>query len=216
MLFPIPAKCPDVGPYTRLQPSAGLVDRAPISLVSHHRVWQPGTSFNTWDCTTEASTTRAGGRLAPPEVVYPQAGPFSAVSSAFDVSKLELDPNAMSGAYMRTLIHAVNSSLFPNTDPDSATRAEPPPEIVIVQTLLHASLATSLFAAFLVMLRKQRVDRYVRNRERKLDGLEKLYPPPRHQEYLAMLRLASSCCSAPSCPGIYGRPAALSLGSPLL
>ena len=57
-------------------------------------------SFNTWDCTTEASTTRTGDHLASPEVAHPQAGLFSAVSSAFTVSELKLDPNVMSGAYM--------------------------------------------------------------------------------------------------------------------
>jgi len=61
----------------------------------------------------------------------------------------------MTAAYMRILIHAVNGSLFPDADPDSATRAEPSPEIVAVQSLLHASFATPLFAAFPATLGKQ-------------------------------------------------------------
>ena len=96
-----------------------------------------------------------------------QAGLFSAVSSAFIVdveSKLQPDPNEMTAAYMRILIHAVNSSLFPDADPKSAAWTGPPPEMVIVQSLLYVSLATSLFAAFLSMLGKQWVNRYLRNR----------------------------------------------------
>jgi len=78
----------------------------------------------------------------------------------------------------------MNNTLFPDVDPRSATWAGPPQEIVIVQSLLYASLATSLFAAFLAMLGKRWVNRYLRNRggsaadksrdrQRKLDGLEK-------------------------------------------
>jgi len=116
-----------------------------------------------------------------------QAGLFSAVSSAFIIdvqSKLEPDPNEMTAAYMQILIHAVNSSLFPDANPDSVTWSGPPPEIVTVQSLLYASLATSLFAAFIAMLGKQWVNRYLRNRggsaadksrdrQRKLDGFDK-------------------------------------------
>ena len=90
----------------------------------------------------------------------------------------------MTAAYLQILIHAVNSSLFPDANSSSATWTGPPPEIVTVQSLLYASLATSLFAAFLAMLGKQWVNRYLRNRggsaadksrdrQRKLDGLEK-------------------------------------------
>jgi len=116
-----------------------------------------------------------------------QAGLFSAVSSAFIIdvqSKLEPDPNEMTAAYMRILIHTMNNSLFPDADPSSITWTGPPPEIVTVQSLLYASLATSLFAAFLAMLGKQWVNLYLRNhggsaadksrdRQRKLDGFEK-------------------------------------------
>ena len=90
----------------------------------------------------------------------------------------------MTAAYMRILIRTMNNSLFPDADPDSATWTGPPPEIVTVQSLLYASLTTSLFAAFLAMLGKQWVNRYLRNRggsaadksrdrQRKLDGFEK-------------------------------------------
>ena len=116
-----------------------------------------------------------------------QAGLFSAVSSAFVIdvqSKLEPDPNDMTAAYMKILIHAVNASLFPDADPGAIVWTGPPPGIVTVQALLYASLATSLFAAFVAVLGKQWVNRYIRNhggsaadksrdRQRKLDGFEK-------------------------------------------
>ena len=90
----------------------------------------------------------------------------------------------MTAAYLRILIHNMNDSLFPDADPSSTTWAGAPPDIVTVQSLLYASLATSLFAAFLAMLGKQWVNRYLRNRggsaadkcrdrQRKLDGFEK-------------------------------------------
>jgi len=115
-----------------------------------------------------------------------QAGLFSAVSSAFITniqSKLEPDPNEMTATYMQYLVHNVNNSLFPTVDPNSATWTGPPPEIVTVQSILYASLATSLLAAFLAMLGKQWINRYLRSRggsvakksrrrQRKLDGLK--------------------------------------------
>ena len=90
----------------------------------------------------------------------------------------------MTAAYMQILIHAMNSSLLPDANPDSVTWSGPPPEIVTVQSLLYASLATSLFATFIAMLGKQWVNRYLRNRggsaadksrdrQRKLDGFKK-------------------------------------------
>jgi len=123
----------------------------------------------------------------PHRLLNPQAGLFSAISSAFIIdvqSKLQPDPNEMTAAYMQILIHAVNNSLFPDVNPDSVTWSGPPPEIVTVQSLLYASLATSLFAAFIAMLGKQWVNRYLRNRggsaadksrdrQRKLDGFDK-------------------------------------------
>ena len=133
-----------------------------------------------------------------------QAGLFSAVSSAFIIdvqSKLEPDPNEMTAAYMRILIHTMNSSLFPDADPTSATWTGPPPVIVTVQSLLYASLTTSLFAAFLAMLGKQWVNRYLRNRggsaadksrdrQRKLDGFEKWHFHLAIESLPVMLQLA--------------------------
>ena len=107
----------------------------------------------------------------------------------------------MTAAYMQILIHAVNSSLFPNADPGAIAWTGPPPEIVTVQSLLYASLATSLFAAFLAMLGKQWVNRYLRNRggsaadksrdrQRKLDGPQKWHPHIVIESLPVMLQLA--------------------------
>jgi len=93
----------------------------------------------------------------------------------------------MTAAYMRILIHAVDNSLYTDADPNSTAWTGPPPEIVTIQSLLYASLATSLFAAFLAMLGKQWVSWYIihnrggsaadksRDRQRKLDGLKGWY-----------------------------------------
>jgi len=89
----------------------------------------------------------------------------------------------MTAAYMRILIHTMNNSLFPDADPSTTTWTGPPPEIVTIQSLLYASLTTSLFAAFLAMLGKQWINQYLRNRggsaadkgrdrQRKLDGFK--------------------------------------------
>ena len=89
----------------------------------------------------------------------------------------------MTNAYMQILIHAVNSSLFPDIDPNVISWTGPPPGIVTVQSLLYTSLATSLFAAFLAMFGKQWINRYLRrhggsaadksrDRQKKIDGLE--------------------------------------------
>ena len=75
----------------------------------------------------------------------------------------------------------MNNTLFPDVDPSSTAWTGPPRGIVVVQSLLYATLAISLFAAFLAMLGKQWINRYLRNRggsaadksrdrQRKLDG----------------------------------------------
>jgi hypothetical protein len=102
---------------------------------------------------------------------------------------------------MQILIHAVNSSLFPDADPGAVNRTGPPPGIITVQSLLYASLVTSLFAAFLSMLGKQWVNRYLRNhggsaadksrdRQRKLDGLQKWHFHLAIESLPVMLQLA--------------------------
>ena len=107
----------------------------------------------------------------------------------------------MTAAYMQILIHAVNGSLFPDINPSAIAWTGPPPEIITVQSLLYASLATSLFAAFLAMLGKQWVNRYLRNhggsaadksrdRQRKLDGLQEWHFHLAIESLPVMLQLA--------------------------
>ena len=107
----------------------------------------------------------------------------------------------MTAAYIRILIHTMNNSLFPDADPSSTTWIGPPPEIITIQSLLYASLTTSLFAAFLAMLGKQWVNRYLRNRggsaadksrdrQRKLDGFEKWHFRLAIESLPVMLQLA--------------------------
>ena len=102
---------------------------------------------------------------------------------------------------MRILIHSMNSSLFPDADLNSTTWTGPPPVIVTVQSLLYASLTTSLFAAFLAMLGKQWVNRYLRNRggsaadksrdrQQKLDGFKKWHFHLAIESLPVMLQLA--------------------------
>ena len=102
---------------------------------------------------------------------------------------------------MRILIHSMNNSLFPGADPNSTIWTGPPPAIITVQSLLYASLTTSLFAAFLAMLGKQWVNRYLRNRggsaadksrdrQRKLDGFEKWHFRLAIESLPVMLQLA--------------------------
>ena len=138
------------------------------------------------------------------EHVCTQAGLFSAVSSAFIIdvqSNLQPDPNEMTAAYLRILIHNMNNTLFPDADPSSATWTGPPPEIVTVQSLLYSSLATSLFAAFIAMLGKQWVTRYLRkqggsaveksrDRQRKLEGFKKWHFQLAIESLPVMLQLA--------------------------
>ena len=69
----------------------------------------------------------------------------------------------MGGTKEPGLIHAVNGSLFRGADPGAIAWTRLPPKIVTVQSLLYASLTTSLFAAFLAMLGKQWVNQYLRN-----------------------------------------------------
>ena len=107
----------------------------------------------------------------------------------------------MTAAYMRIMIHNMNNSLFPDVDPSSVTWTGPPPGIVTIQSLLYGSLATSLFAAFIAMLGKQWVTRYLRkqggsaveksrDRQRKLDGFKKWHFQLVIESLPVMLQLA--------------------------
>ena len=120
--------------------------------------------------------------------MFSQAGLFSAVSSAFVIdvhSNLRPDPNEQSAALLRAILLTLNQSAVPgeiSTVPP--IQENPPSEIVTATCLMYASLLISLLAAFVAMLGKQWLNRYLRNsggsmiercgdRQRKCDGLEK-------------------------------------------
>ena len=117
-----------------------------------------------------------------------QAGLFSAVSSAFIIyvqPQLQQDSGDQSQAYLRAILITLNPSLFPHEVPSAPPAWNgPPSEIITTSDLLYASLLMSLLAAFVAMLGKQWLTRYVRHaggsmvercsdRQRKCDGLEK-------------------------------------------
>lgn len=117
-----------------------------------------------------------------------QAGLFSAVSSAFVIdvhSKLQPDPNEQSAALLRAILLTLNQSAIPNETPAvPPVQKNTPSDIVIVTGLLYASLIISLLAAFIAMLGKQWLNRYLRkvggsmiercgDRQRKCDGFQK-------------------------------------------
>ena len=116
----------------------------------------------------------------------PQAGLFSAVTSAFIIevhSHLLPDPNDETAALLRVLIQKIDNTTFGNNPPALPQWTGPPQTIVQVQAMLFASLSVSLFSAFLAMLGKQWLNRYAstdvrgtaidrsQNRQRKLDGI---------------------------------------------
>jgi hypothetical protein len=112
-----------------------------------------------------------------------QADLFSAVASAFIIevnSQLQPDPRGETAALLRDKI---DNAAFGNDIPSIPQWTGPPRPIVHVQAILFASLAASLFSAFLAMLGKQWLNRYdsadmrgsaierSQNRQRKLDGV---------------------------------------------
>ena len=143
-----------------------------------------------------------------------QAGLLSAVSSAFLIdiqSKLEPDPNEQSAALLRAILFTLNQSALPAETATVPPIHEPPPgEIVTVSSLMYASLFISLLAAFVAVLGKQWLNRYLRNtggymvercwdRQRKCEGLDE-WPlhlfveslPPMFQ--ISLLILACGLC----------------------
>ena len=120
-----------------------------------------------------------------------QAGLFSAVTSAFIIqvsSGLQPDPNEDTAALLRVLIYKVDNTAFGDNIPTIPQPWTGPPRMIVqVQTILFASLAASLFSAFLAMLGKQWLNRYAsvdmrgsaiersQNRQQKLDGIDSWY-----------------------------------------
>jgi ribosome modulation factor len=120
----------------------------------------------------------------------PQAGLFSAVTSAFIIevhSHLQQDPNDVTAALLRVLLYKIDNTTFGNDVPILPQWTGPPRTIVHVQAILLASLAASLLSAFLAMLGKQWLNRYASTevrgtaiersqyRQRKFDGIVTWY-----------------------------------------
>ena len=79
------------------------------------------------------------------------------MASAFIVqinSELQQDPNEEAAALLRVLIYKVDNTTFGGNVPVVPQWSGPPRAIVQVQAILYASLAASLFSAFLAMLGK--------------------------------------------------------------
>ena len=88
-------------------------------------------------------------------------------------------------ALLRAILLTLNQSAIPGGTPVvPPVQGDPPREIVIATGLMYASLLISLLAAFVAMLGKQWLNRYLRNsggsmiercgdRQRKCDGLKK-------------------------------------------
>ena len=125
-----------------------------------------------------------------PCLLMHQAGLFSAVAATFITqvdSQLQPDPNDETHALLRILIHKIDNTTFGNEVPALPNWTGPPRSVVHVQAILFASLAVSLFSAFLAMLGKQWLNRYdstdmrgtvverSQNRQRKLDGIVAWY-----------------------------------------
>ena len=108
------------------------------------------------------------------------------MTSAFIIevnSQLKPDPNDEAVALLRVLIFKIDNTTFGDDPPALPRWTGPPHTIVQVQAILFASLAASLFSAFLAMLGKQWLNKYAsidmrgsaiercQNRQRKLDGI---------------------------------------------
>jgi hypothetical protein len=109
------------------------------------------------------------------------------VTSAFIIevnSQLQPDPNEETAALLRVLIYKIDSTTFGGDVPPIPPQwSGPSHTIVQVQAVLYASLAASLFSAFLAMLGKQWLNRYMstdmrgtaiersQNRQQKLNGI---------------------------------------------
>ena len=112
------------------------------------------------------------------------------MTSAFIIQvqpELQSDPNEETAALLRVLIHKIDNTTFGNDVPALPQWTGPSHTVIQVQAILYASLAASLFSAFLAMLGKQWLNRYAsidmrgsaiersQNRQRKLDGIVTWY-----------------------------------------
>ena len=111
---------------------------------------------------------------------------FSAVTSPFIVdvnSELKPNPNELETGALHVLIYKIDNTTFGDDLPAVPRWTGPPRTTVQVQAILFASLAASLSSAFLAMLGKQWLNRYMpvdtqgsaiecsQHRHRKLDDI---------------------------------------------
>ena len=130
---------------------------------------------------------------------------FSAVSSAFIIdvhSNLQPDPNEQSAALLQAILLALNQPAIPGETPTvPPIQEDPASEIVTATCLMYASLLISLLAAFIAMLGKQWLNRYLRHsggsmiercadRQQKRDGLKKWPLHPLIESLPLMLQAA--------------------------
>lgn len=100
-------------------------------------------------------------------------------------SGLQPDSGERSEAYLRAILLSLNPPISPGENPAAPPAWNGPPrEIITASNLLYASLLMSLLAAFVAMLGKQWLNRYLSHtggsmtersgdRQRKFDGLKK-------------------------------------------
>ena len=108
------------------------------------------------------------------------------MTSAFIVlvhSQLQPNPGDETAALLRVVLYKMDNTTFGGDVPTVPHWPGPPRSTVHVQTILYASLTTSLFSAFLAMLGKQWLNRYAstdmrgtaiersQNRQQKLNGI---------------------------------------------
>ncbi|KAJ7245577.1 hypothetical protein C8J57DRAFT_1679658 [Mycena rebaudengoi] len=139
-------------------------------------------------------------------------------SLIFIQPELQQDPNEVTQQLLRVLIHNANQSLFSGID-----LAEPnngaPTTVVVVQSLLYASLFSTLLAALLAVLGKQWLMHYDATGsrgilaecglecQRKYDGLQKWKFTLIMEMFPLLLQLAlllfSAALDIPGCSGIH-------------
>ncbi|KAF9647448.1 hypothetical protein BDM02DRAFT_3187969 [Thelephora ganbajun] len=105
---------------------------------------------------------------------------FLAPSLVLIIEKLRADPNEINVAYLRSLIHTIDPSRYPDADPSTAvTEKGPTPGIDTVLFLLCANLGTLFFACFAAVVGREWAKYFIRTRrgsaaEKSLDRQQKL------------------------------------------
>ena len=138
-------------------------------------------------------------------LTWSQPGLFSAVTSAFIIQvhpQLQPDPTDETAALLRVALYKMDNTTFGGSIPPLPQWTGAPRRMIHIQAILYASLAASLFLAFLAMLGKQWLNRYAstdmrgtgiersRDRQRKLDGIIAWYFDHMMESLPLMLQIA--------------------------